>query len=424
MELDLTEVTFALSDALDLVAVNKAHHGKHVAFMAMECGQQLGWDREALNDLLFAAMLHDCGLSTAIAYDLKSLQQNHPQIRKHAVRGYGLLLGFAPFAPIAGVVLYHHTPWAVLMRDTIPRGSALLSNCINLASYVDDALASKPDDNILFYTKEIRNEVGALSGTVFAPELADAFLKVSEKEAFWLWRHPEHLNPRLRRHARSRTQQIELHVLKQLAQMFAKVVDSKSPFTAEHSAGVARLASYLGGLCGLSSHMVDLLEVAGYLHDLGKLKVPDAILSKPGKLDDREMAIIRCHSFDTYQILNSIRGLWQIAEIAAFHHETPAGTGYPFRIGAPLLSLEAKIVAVSDVFQALAQERPYRKALTPQEIFDILQGMAKRHQLDPELVAVVGENLEACWLTATGARQLTSPVPPRPVEIACAAPAP
>jgi HD-GYP domain-containing protein (c-di-GMP phosphodiesterase class II) len=140
-----------------------------------------------------------------------------------------------------------------------------------------------------------------------------------------------------------------------------------------------------------------MLELAGLLHDLGKLRVPDELLEKPGKLTHDEYSNVQRHSFDTYNILKNIHGFEDIALWAGQHHERINGSGYPYHLTAAQLSLEARIVAVADVFQALAQNRPYRKALEPEVIAAMLNEEMLKGKLDAEIVAMVLKNLHICW---------------------------
>jgi len=141
--------------------------------------------------------------------------------------------------------------------------------------------------------------------------------------------------------------------------------------------------------------------VAGLLHDLGKLQVPDEILEKPGPLSREERSLIERHSFETYQILRGIAGLEDIALWAAYHHERPDGGGYPFRCSGTELTLEMRIIAVSDVFQALAQRRPYRRSLPPAQILEMLRAFVAQNRLDEEIVELIGQNLDTSWRLAT-----------------------
>ena len=129
--------------------------------------------------------------------------------------------------------------------------------------------------------------------------------------------------------------------------------------------------------------------LAALLHDLGKLRVEDAILDKQGPFDEHERRVMNHHSFDTEQILNRIGGFGEIAHIAAMHHETLDGLGYPRRVKGEEIPIAARIIAVADVFQALVQNRPYRPPLALAAAREVLTQMVARGKLDPELVGLL-----------------------------------
>ena len=143
------------------------------------------------------------------------------------------------------------------------------------------------------------------------------------------------------------------------------------------------------------------MEIAGLMHDIGKLCVPDEIIEKPGRLTFAEFSMMERHSFETYQILRHVPGLETVAEWAAFHHEALNGHGYPFRRSAATLAPEARIVAVADVFQALAQVRPYRGAQRLDEISCTLGEFAGKGILDPDIVALARDDLDNSLRAAT-----------------------
>jgi len=230
----------------------------------------------------------------------------------------------------------------------------------------------------------------------------DAFLHASSAEAFWLTLEPPHLERFLVDMEREHQPQlISFSELKQLARIFAHIVDAKSHFTVEHSEGVASLARYLAEQMGLPPASQEKIEVAGLLHDLGKLKVPDEILDKPAALNDWDRSIMLRHSFESYQILRRIEGMQEIALWAAYHHEMPSGSGYPFHAAAGELSREARIIAVADVFQALAQDRPYRGSMPYKQIMHILWELVSEGHLDREIVSLVAKDPQRCWQMAT-----------------------
>ncbi len=143
----------------------------------------------------------------------------------------------------------------------------------------------------------------------------------------------------------------------------AKMVEMKDPYTAGHQQRVAELASAIAGEMGLSIEQVKVIYLAGLIHDIGKFYVPADILSKPGKLTAIELAMIRTHSQGSYDILTEIEFPWPLAKIAWQHHERLDGSGYPQGLKGDEILPEAKILAVSDVVEAMASYRPYRPAL-------------------------------------------------------------
>jgi HD-GYP domain-containing protein (c-di-GMP phosphodiesterase class II) len=191
-------------------------------------------------------------------------------------------------------------------------------------------------------------------------------------------------------------QEIEFEDVKSIVLIFSHIVDAKSPYTVKHSDGVADLSRFLGELFKLSAHTCDMLELAGLLHDLGMLRVPDKILDNPGELNESENFIVRRHSYDTYEILKNIKGLEDISKWAAQHHERIDGSGYPYRSNGEDLSIEARIIAVADIFQALSQKRPYRDKFPPKDIMSILKNQMQEGKLDKDVVLMVENNLAAC----------------------------
>lgn len=401
--IDLNEVVLALSDALDLVGTQVVQHGKRVAFMAAACGRSLSLEEGERTDLLLAAVLHDCGVSTTRLHrKLLDADLSFEEAHGHADAGGDLLAKFEPLARVAAIVRLHHTPWdSPDSREAGPR-TALLANLVFLADRVDALLQSHRERDPLLETDEIRRWVYARSGTSFAEEAVGAFLQASAAEAFWLTLEPHHLERALRDEMRvERHRTVPLSSLTDLALLFARIVDGKSPFTASHSTAVARLAALLGRLSGLDEGTCTRLRIAGLLHDLGKLRVPDEVLEKAAPLDKGEFATIERHAFETFQILSRVEPLREIAGWAGTHHEGLSGKGYPFRIRAEQIPLPARLLAIADVFQALAQSRPYRGPLGADEILGHLRRFVESGKLDPHGVDLVAANLDECFRAAT-----------------------
>jgi len=140
-------------------------------------------------------------------------------------------------------------------------------------------------------------------------------------------------------------------------------VETRDPYTAGHQRVVATLARAVAEEMGLAEERVDSVHMAGFVHDLGKIAVPAEILSKPGKLTPIQYGMIRTHPEVGHEILKSIEFPWPIADIVLQHHERMDGSGYPRGLPGDRILLEARILAVADVVEAMASHRPYRPGL-------------------------------------------------------------
>jgi putative nucleotidyltransferase with HDIG domain len=168
-----------------------------------------------------------------------------------------------------------------------------------------------------------------------------------------------------------------------IAGAFAEIVNAKSPFTLQHSLGVTDAAMLIARELGLSDARRKLVYRASLLHDLGKLRVPNTILDKPGKLNAAEWSIVREHPGLTRDILARITAFREIAEVAGNHHEKLDGSGYPFQRDGSKLNLESRILTVADVYGALSEDRPYRAGLSRERIHSIMSSEIP-HKLDPD----------------------------------------
>ncbi|HRH14521.1 MAG TPA: HD domain-containing protein [Azonexus sp.] len=399
--INLKSAVFAVSDALDLVGVNDFQHGKRVAMIARETALLLGLPEARLENLVFAGLLHDMGVSSTAEH--RRLVSDDPDVDRqtHCERAFHLMQPFAHLSLLANAVRHHHTPWTELPAD-LGEADAIDSNLILLADRVDTLLLRHGLDNPLFHSTDICREISALSGSVLQPDVVDAFLAAASREAFWIALVPRHVQTCLNElELPLWAVTIEFPQFRHVARLISSIVDAKSHFTASHSLGVAQLSRHLGERMGFAPNSLAKMEIAGLMHDIGKLCVPDEIVEKPARLTVAEFSVMERHSFETYQILRHVPGLEIVAEWAAFHHEALNGHGYPFRRSAPTLAPEARIVAVADVFQALAQVRPYRGAQRLDEISRTLGEFAAKGILDPDIVALARDDLDNCFRAAT-----------------------
>jgi PAS domain S-box-containing protein/putative nucleotidyltransferase with HDIG domain len=148
-----------------------------------------------------------------------------------------------------------------------------------------------------------------------------------------------------------------------IIQAISSTMETRDPYTAGHQKRVTQLASLLAKEMGLPASQVAGIRVAGLLHDIGKISIPTEILSKPGQLTASEMAMIRFHPSVGYDILKNIEFQWPVADIILQHHERLNGSGYPSGISGEDILVEARILAVADVVEAMSSHRPYRPAV-------------------------------------------------------------
>ena len=176
-------------------------------------------------------------------------------------------------------------------------------------------------------------------------------------------------------------------------QALARAVDAKSSWTAGHSARVMRIALGVARYMDLDKGRLDRLQQAALLHDIGKIGIRTGILNKRGRLTDEEFATIRQHPAIGDKILSPIEAFRDLIPIVRQHHERWDGKGYPDGLAGEAIVLEARILAVADVFDAMASDRPYRKGMALSKVLSIIESEAGR-QFDPTVVTVFLEMMQ------------------------------
>jgi HD-GYP domain-containing protein (c-di-GMP phosphodiesterase class II) len=228
-------------------------------------------------------------------------------------------------------------------------------------------------------------------GTWFDPEIADAFLAIDDGDRLWASLAMADAPDVLAVHEPGEVAGMLVDDdLDRIAFAFADVIDAKSPFTADHSRGVARAAVAIGTVLGLSDAEIGALNRAALLHDIGKLGVSNAILDKRRPLTDDERVLVQQHPRFTEEILSRVAAFAPIAFVAGAHHERMDAKGYHRGIGADDLPRDARILAVADVFDALHADRPYRDGMPLERIMGIMHADSGT-AFDPQMVAALVE---------------------------------
>src|SRR5450830_780509 len=173
--------------------------------------------------------------------------------------------------------------------------------------------------------------------------------------------------------------------LEDTVRAMATIVEMRDPYTAGHQVRVAELAVAIARQMELPDEQVHAIYLAGVLHDLGKIQIPAEILSKPGKISDIEFSLIKTHPQAGYDILKDIHFPWPLAQIILQHHERLDGSGYPQRLKGEAILLEARILSVADIVEAMSSHRPYRLGLGIDAALDEIT-RCRGAQLDPVVV--------------------------------------
>lgn len=436
-ELRLSEVLAGLSHALDITEGQPRGHTERSCMIGMRLAAALDLDDATSSAAFYALLLKDAGCSSnaskvaalfgtddSVVKSTRRLTDtsSRPQAVGHMLRT--VAPGRSPLVKaqhVAAVLRFGSEGARSLVAMRCERGAAV-ARAIGLGEVVARAIldvdehwdgrgypAGIAGDQIslvgrllcLAQTTEVFWRHGGPSaacgtarerrGTWFDPELVDALLELEHDDGFWR----ELATPDVAGlEPPDRVLLADHGRLDRVAEAFASVIDAKSPYTARHSAGVAEIAVALAAELDLRPEDRAMLHRAALLHDIGKLGVSNLILDKPGPLTDVEREVVRRHPKWSLEILTRVSAFGELARIAGSHHERLDGSGYPSALTAEELDLPCRILAVADVAEALSADRPYRAALSADEVIRTICGEAGR-TLHAEACAALEDVLPA-----------------------------
>lgn len=436
--IEISQLISALSFALDLTEGQPMGHAARACMLGMRLAQTAGLEERAMEDLYYALLLKDAGCSSNASkmfhllgtdeirakYATKTLdwrrigpaqlrcllasvgtgrplreraramfdivlhskEQTHELIHMRCERGAHIAsrIGLSGETSKAIYCLDEH--WdggghpGGLGGEAIPR----MARILNLAQTLEVFHATQGPEAAIEVARQ-------RSGRWFDPELVKVAIALDKNGQLWQGLEMEDALAEVVRMepARSYLESSE-STLDNICEAFAEVIDAKSHYTYNHSTGVTGAAVGIAKRMGLSAATVTLIRRAALLHDVGKLSVPNTILEKAGPLTPEEWDCVRRHPYYTYAVLSRITGFEELAEIAAAHHEKLDGSGYYRGLTAEQLTLPARILAVADIYDALASERPYRPALPLETVFELLDEETQR-ALDASCVEALRE---------------------------------
>jgi len=360
-----------------------SNHGKRIAVLCAKMGKISEKNTEEILGLTNCALLHDNALTE---YILAARESGHydSTMKKHCEYGQRNADALLSDSGIKNFILYHHEradgkgPYGI-HEDECPLGAQLIA----IADSIDVAyhLQNLTHDKFGNAVQTIKDETGKKYGKTAAQtmlEILDWSMIESLRDDVIDKTAETVLTPWI--------VDIEDHVIFNLASFITKIIDYKSVFTKQHSAGIANMAWHMGEYYNYSREEKVKLYLAAALHDIGKLETPTAILEKPGKLTDEEYIIIKEHVRHTHELLKDIEGFQDIYRWASNHHEKLNGTGYPFGKNADELDFNSRLMTCIDIYQAVSEKRPYHPLRDLNAALQIMNKMADNGEIDRNIV--------------------------------------
>ena len=416
-EISLSEVISALTFALDLTDGAVPGHSLRTCLLGMRLASALRVPEAELSDLYYALLLKDIGCSDNLARlsqimgddggtpwatssawagelspDLALLERAWREVLPEVpLPGrIGRMLGSAAAETgrdtwdirghrvtelVQNLGMSHTTVQAIRLTDERWDGSGLCSGLFGTSIPLLARICSVAQ-TLDAYATEHGTEaalrlVRSRRGTWFDPEIVRAAQQLHTSGKLWQFCHAsevEATRTEVMRRDPGVSSALTPERVDRICEAFGNVVDAKSPFTYRHSIGVTDVAVSLAETLGLAPERVSLIRRAAFLHDIGKLAVPNRILDKRGRLTPEEWTHITRHPALSGSILRRVGAFRELAALAAEHHERLDGSGYPFGLRAEQISLESRVIAISDCYAAMAEDRPYRPGLCTHEI--------------------------------------------------------
>lgn len=388
--INLGNLLLSFSEATDLANPPAISHQLRTAYIALQIAKEAKLSKNIVEKLYIAALFHDVGaLTSEEKRSIHAFEEKNDT--PHCVLGEMLINQSIFLSRASAIIRCHHTPWHK-WGNNIFSPNVFESQILYLSDFLERSIDR--DQYILHQNEELIGKISFLEGKEIHVDIVDLFVSVAKREDFWLNLVSPRLYSTLLHTGPFKRVEIDYEDLCEMTDFFRSVIDFKSSYTATHSTGVGECAFMLSKLFGLTTNEISMIQLAGFLHDIGKLSLPNEILEKPGRFTKEEFALMKKHTYHSYAILNSIDGLGNIPEWAAFHHERLNGTGYPFHVNDQKIGTGARIMAVADMFTAMAEHRPHRNGMERSEIEKVLMDTAEQQWIDKNIVSILFDNYD------------------------------
>ncbi len=371
--------------AMNLVSPKVENHHQQVAYVSWRIADEMGYDLDDRREIIYGALMHDMG---SVIMPEKEDGEGY-SLREMSQPGISLIGDIPKLRFIKDILSAYQVPYEERPDFSALSKEAIFAEIIFLADKI--SMMINPTAAALNQAEDVCDTISDYAGEDVHPEIVEAFLRTSSKEYVWL----ELLHqPEICLNAISNANVVTLDQTIELAKFMSRIIDFRSQYTAMHSSGVAATAVRLAEILGMSEDECKMMMIAGYIHDIGKLKVPKKILEKKEKLTDEDFNIVKEYAYYTELLLKDIAGFDQIGRWAALHHEKLNGFGYPFGLKADDIPMGARIIAVADIFSAVAEIRSYRDGMSKEQVIFALREYVESSALSKYIVDLMIANYD------------------------------
>lgn len=371
-------------------------HSVRVGESCVIIGDKLGLPPKKIQQLYFAGLIHDIG---KIGVDINILRKKstltrdeYISVQQHSITGGRIAAAIPELSDLSFWIRWHHEKWDGSGYPDRISGKFIPVE-VQILSAVDcfDSLQTPRLDRDRFSLEDALKIIIDQRGTSFNPDIADLICEMTAKGEFkpeessdrFLQLEKKYLISNIDDHEDNYWEGLGMAGLYPILRLFARVIDAKHGYTHGHSTRVSILSKFIAERAGFSTSDIIKAEVAGLLHDAGKISIPHEILDKKHDPDSREWEMIKNHPIHSFHILNKISSMNEIATITKQHHERLDGSGYPAGLSETGIDILAQIIAISDTFDAITSERAYRKQSSFDNAYrEIKSGLGKLYNLE------------------------------------------
>ena len=398
----------ALSRAFDLAEGRRPGHAQRVAYIGLYLSEELKLDPAQVEEVFFGCLLHDAGMagaaagarietargsriisdSTRAADVLSSVPVGGwPDVIKalaaHCELGATIARRMGLGESVARAVASHHDCWdgSGLPGSVAGNGLPIVARVVAVADRIESMIDA--EGAALLVRRRGPSLVRDMAGSELDPALAEKMAEIASRDAFWLGFYDNDLSTALMSLNFGGTMGRE--ELFDFVSVLSELVDGRNGREPGAGRRVADLARRVALSCDMTERRADLVKVAALLQDIGTLGVPAHFLSKPDILSIEEMSAVHSHPSYARDILSEIPGLGAAAWWVGCHHERIDGKGYPNMLEGDEVPPEAQIIGMCEAFDALTSDRPYRRAMSAVDAFEVLRGLAGT-RFDPFLL--------------------------------------